>query len=605
MAKNANEIRARLNCVGRFRGRKNSKPESVLRRTLHIFLWGIIACICYICITYDRRLGNQLAGMPLGSWFEVRRYVTAVVFSGLIGTALFFVLGCLLYFVNHLRRTRTESDVFSIRRWPVVLVGLGLTVALRGLPMGQFPGIISLLPSLCGLMLGVWIASNCLRGVRTTLWLVPKFCAIAIAVQALGGSVLYLATSNESLGFEPRRISADEKASLARLIEANEHTANDNHRLSLTERDVDVLLALVCENLLVDVKTKARLRDGAVELDVSAKLPLGLPFNRYINSQGIYRIDIQDGNVAFWPLELRFGKLRIPAIALGSVGDFVVTKIGSDSRANAVISSIDRLRVSHQRMEVVYQNERFRQESKHAFRSLIGETPEVIEATSVHARHLVDFVSNTSEADEQFTAFLGSAFTFARERSEQGRDPVIENRAAILALAIVLGHYKVEALVGDVTDSRVRSEAKKYRGRVALRGRRDLTRHFFVSAGLAIIFDADVSDRVGLFKEEIDSAEGGSGFSFVDLLADHAGVRFAVTATRDRLAATRMQALLSNQFSVDDVFPTADDLPENLSDAAIQLDFGGVNGIVYKQVLADIERRLDTCLSLQKENKVF
>jgi hypothetical protein len=133
---------------------------------------------------------------------------------------------------------------------------------------------------------------------------------------------------------------------------------------------------------------------------------------------------------------------------------------------------------------------------------------------------------------------------------------------------------------------------------VAVRGRRDWTRHFFVSAGLALTLNSTASDGAGLFKEEADSAEGGSGFSFSDLLADRAGVRFAEAATRDRQAAERMQALLANPFSLDDVFPPAGDLPEGLPDAEFQQRFGGVEGEQYKQVLVEIERRLDTCRAL-------
>jgi hypothetical protein len=41
-----------------------------------------------------------------------------------------------------------------------------------------------------------------------------------------------------------------------------------------------------------------------------------------------------------------------------------------------------------------------------------------------------------------------------------------------------------------------------------------------VSAALALVSHESLSDEAGLFKEEIDAAEGGSGFTFCDLLAD-------------------------------------------------------------------------------------
>ncbi len=530
--------------------------------------------------------------------FPSECYLSIIAFAGLLVTAQFFVLGCLLYGVYHLHKKRTEDDVFSIRRWPVVLVGLGLTAALCGIRTGRLPDIFTLVLPCFGFLLGVWIASNCLRGFRTTIWLVPKFGVLAAVVAGLGGIALYFATSDEPLAFEPPRVSAEDKARLAKLIGKSEHLDNGSDRLYLTERDINLLMAAACERLPIDGKAHAQLRDGTVELDLSLDIPLGSPFGRYINSRGIYRLEIQDGNLEFRPDQLKIGRLQLPEFLLGSLGDYVVATAGKDKNANAVIASIDRLRFTGQKMEAAYKSESLREELKRAFHHYLGETAEVVGATSVHTRHLVESAADLPGGDQQFSAFLRTAFKFAQERSLEGKDPIVENRAAIVALAIVLGHPGVEAFVGDVTDDRLKVEVQRYRGRIALRGRRDWTRHFFVSAGLALTLNSRVSDGAGLFKEEIDSAEGGSGFSFSDLLADRAGVRFAVAATRNRDAAERMQELLANRFSIDDIFPPAGDLPEGLRDAAFQQEFGGVDGSGYNQVLAEIERRLDTCRAL-------
>ena len=108
-----------------------------------------------------------------------------------------------------------------------------------------------------------------------------------------------------------------------------------------------------------------------------------------------------------------------------------------------------------------------------------------------------------------------------------------------------------------------------------------------------------MSDGAGLFKEETDSGEGGSGFSFADLLADRAGTEFALAATRDARSARKMQKRLSAGFSVDDVFPDAAGLPESIPDAELQSKYGGVGGVGYEKVVADIERRLSTCPALR------
>ncbi len=40
-------------------------------------------------------------------------------------------------------------------------------------------------------------------------------------------------------------------------------------------------------------------------------------------------------------------------------------------------------------------------------------------------------------------------------------DPIIENRSALVALAILLGHERIESVVGQVLDDRLREVAKR------------------------------------------------------------------------------------------------------------------------------------------------
>ena len=166
---------------------------------------------------------------------------------------------------------------------------------------------------------------------------------------------------------------------------------------------------------------------------------------------------------------------------------------------------------------------------------------------------------------------------------------MLENRAAMFALGILAGHGRVKHLVGvsDVPDG-----AGKQLRPLTIRGRGDWTQHFLVSASVTLLSNAATGNAVGLLKEELD-ADGGSGFSFADLLADRAGVRFAGVATRDAESARALQQHLAGTLWFDDFFPPAGDLPEGLSDAEFKDRYGGVGGAGYKEQLAEIDRRLD------------
>lgn len=78
-------------------------------------------------------------------------------------------------------------------------------------------------------------------------------------------------------------------------------------------------------------------------------------------------------------------------------------------------------------------------------------------------------------------------------------------------------------------------------------GRKDWSRHFWVSAGLTVLSDGDRTMAVGLIKEIMDATPGGSGFSFADLAADRAGNLFALAAIRDEESARAMQQRFSRE----------------------------------------------------------
>jgi hypothetical protein len=194
---------------------------------------------------------------------------------------------------------------------------------------------------------------------------------------------------------------------------------------------------------------------------------------------------------------------------------------------------------------------------------------------------------------DRFGVLLQEAFTMAAARSTV-RDPQLENRAAIFALAILLGHSDLEPFVGELLDADLQVQARQIVGTVPLRGRKDWTRHFWVSAALVLLSTEATSDRIGLLKEQLDSQDGGSGFSFADMLANSAGTRFAVAAIRDQSSARAMQARLARGFDLDEFFPPAEGLPENIPAAEFQKRYGGIGGSGYQAIVDEINRRLNT-----------
>jgi hypothetical protein len=133
-----------------------------------------------------------------------------------------------------------------------------------------------------------------------------------------------------------------------------------------------------------------------------------------------------------------------------------------------------------------------------------------------------------------------------------------------------------------------------------LAGRADWTQHYTLSAALAVLENPLVSDAGGLMKEQLDALTQGTGFSFGDLAADRAGVRFAVGATGSEEAARALRVRLQRGFVLEDYFPPAADLPESLSVEQFRAAYGGVGTPRYRQVVAEIDARLDHCAGLAR-----
>ena len=189
-----------------------------------------------------------------------------------------------------------------------------------------------------------------------------------------------------------------------------------------------------------------------------------------------------------------------------------------------------------------------------------------------------------------------SAFVPAADASSSSA--VEQNRAAILALGISVGHERLARLAGFDPSGELARGAAALRAGAALGGREDWARHFSLSAALAVLGGPFVSDAGGLVKEELDALTHGTGFSFGDLAADRAGVRFAEAATRSEEAARAMQSWVAAGFTAAFLFPTASDLPEDLTPEEFRRQFGGVGDERYRLKVREIEALLDRCAGL-------
>lgn len=220
-----------------------------------------------------------------------------------------------------------------------------------------------------------------------------------------------------------------------------------------------------------------------------------------------------------------------------------------------------------------------------------GVCDDLYDAWQGTARHMLAVAGDVPDGDEGFLRLLQIAFAYAEDNSH-GTDAVLPNRAAILALGKILGDDSVARVGGRDLDLGPADDRIALRRRILLGGRGDLSQHFWVSAALTVLSDEQRSLAVGLAKEMMDSTPGGTGFSFVDMAANSAGIRLAAVATRTSRSAHDVQTRIRQGVEVSDLLPSIRGLPEQITSDRFQTEFGGLGGPETRRLLGEIDRRI-------------
>ncbi len=219
---------------------------------------------------------------------------------------------------------------------------------------------------------------------------------------------------------------------------------------------------------------------------------------------------------------------------------------------------------------------------------LVQETRKVLS-------HLLAVAQQQKETNEEISSdeltnlyVQQAALSASRLRSANAK------RAMLLALGIFMDDTHtlrtapgLGAFINRVEPEQQRSQRIEIMGKPTMRERSDLTKHFFVSAHLVVAGGKLATSSVGLAKEMMDS-QGGSGFSFIDMAANRAGIVFAEHVLAGKISL----ADLARGFHVDDFLPTLRGLEEGLSANDLQKNYGGAGQATIAEEIDQIEQRV-------------
>lgn len=456
------------------------------------------------------------------------------------------------------------------------------------------PGMLELLLPWTGCLIGCWAGMSFTKGKTARLLFFPKLALVVTLLAGASAMGLYRAVDDSPLPLQIPTVTSAEKRRLYDLFAGKNPLKieeGNTVELNLSAQDINLLLAWGFSAQGTARSALVELKENRAQLLISQPMP---GRSRYLNIAAEGNFNVEAGRLALQADRLRIGHITIPRLLLKALSSRVSRLVSDNSRAKPILQLLQGVDLKPEALTLKYGHGVLPKGFVASlFHDSAGEQPDIPGIKAQIFNLLLAAHKMPSNAEARFGKAVQAAFLYAREHSSPNQ-AVKENRDAVLALGIALGHPRVETLIGSFLDDATRTAVRSAFERTTLRKREDWPKHFFVSAALTVIAAGNVSNATGLFKEEKD-AGGGSGFSFGDLLADRSGTTFAEVATRNEAAAHALQERLLRGFKVDDYFPDAQGLPEDLQDAEFRARYGGVGGEGYRRLAAEIERRISTC----------
>jgi hypothetical protein len=318
----------------------------------------------------------------------------------------------------------------------------------------------------------------------------------------------------------------------------------------------------------------AGIERGTFTVEASIPMPLGLWLNSSLRISGAH-----DG---FPDYRLKIGKITLPYWAgrgIAEIARWVIRFKGTP------LPPLDRMV-----RKVQVGGETLVAELALPRRSAILESVIRAQGAKVDGRRVVQVYCRLAALQRQDpVSDLGAQVRRAVEAAPVA-DQTSYNRAAFVALGLFVVGEPAEPLAGPA--ARLARRCGRAGEPTQLSGRRDLAKHWTLSAALGAVLGNDPAAALGEWKELSDSLASGSGFSFMDLAADRSGLHFARTAVQPGSAATARLRLA--KVTDQDLFPLSlIAAQEGLSEKAFIDRYGTIEASRYEATVEWIDRQLE------------
>jgi hypothetical protein len=403
-------------------------------------------------------------------------------------------------------------------------------------------------------------------------------------------AVYFLILTDKPMALPAGHLEQQDLVRVQRLVAQQISQADPEGRVTLRlgEKDINtaITFALQTANTAILDGADFKLDEDYATLIGNLQLPLDIG-RHFVSYQARLEADGEQPHIT----ELRLGYLSVPAGLLKWLETRAMDLLYSEKRLSSyrdTWETIEQITIADRQLSIVY---RITQAVIKGVASRQKKLlPEQIDTDIVemYLSLLEPISQKVGSRRYSLSGMLGPAYELARQRSLQGHDPVVENSAALLSLAMYTADPTVLQLMG--LDDRVGSPSQPMA--LTLHRRRDLASHFLSAALISLFAGDQVADLIGMQKELNDS-QSSSGFSVADLVADKAGIRFAELATSSPDSARQLQDQLTQLLYDDQLLPSPDALPQrDIEDELARLDESELEAY-----LAGIDRQIAKLLA--------
>jgi len=421
---------------------------------------------------------------------------------------------------------------------------------------------------------------------KLIVFLIKSTFLISFLISIALGSITVYSLHDTPLVAKPDPLSPQQVKRVKKFIQKNDpalFVPGKNYSTSISESQLNLIISHTLAQFHDRLRVKTRLFNNSLYITSSLKLPAN-PAGHYLN----ITTELKENASQIIINSLKVGDIEVPVFIAS-----LLLKLGHDEMSSNfieykyAINSIIDFKLLKKRIFINYI---WNPANTTAIKNRIASSVisyDLRQRIVAYTQHLTVVNRLLTDPRPSLTMLLQPMFKFAIERSKNN-NPVEENRALFMTLGAHMLRKNIPLLMGNRNIEHI--PHRDY----FLHNRNDLSKHFLISSAITAIADPAVAQAIGLEKE-FDDSEGGSGFSFADLAADHAGVALANIGLASREQAQLLQQSLANTQNESDFMPSIDNLKEGLQHINFTALYKNTNSKKYKNVIRLINKRIAAC----------